>query len=187
MEFLNDNPAVLAVAIFFARITDVSLGTVRTILVIRSRRGWAAFLGFFEVLIWLLAAGKVIQNLDHSWYLPIFYAGGFAAGNIVGIWLESRLALGSELVRAVSKNARVDLAVELRGRGYSVVEMPGVGDYEEPVQVLLVVEKRKKVAQLIDAICECDPEAFWTVSDIKSHPILPPLPKRMVDSAVKLK
>ena len=75
MEFFNDYPFILAIAIFLARVLDVSIGTVRTILVIRSRRVWAAILGFFEVLVWLIAAGQVINNLD-TWYFAIMYAGG---------------------------------------------------------------------------------------------------------------
>ncbi|MCA9319888.1 MAG: DUF2179 domain-containing protein, partial [Planctomycetes bacterium] len=91
MDFLHEYPALLALVIFLARIGDVSIGTLRTILVFRGRSIPAAVLGFFEVLIWITAAGQVIRNLD-AWYLTIAYAGGFAMGNIVGIWLESKLA-----------------------------------------------------------------------------------------------
>lgn len=174
LDFANDYPILLVSLIFFARILDVSIGTVRTILVFRGHRIWAAILGFFEVLIWLIAAGSVIQNLD-TWYLAIAYALGFAAGNIVGIMIESKIALGSELVRAVSENRNVDLAVSLRDKGYSVTELPGVGDDERPIEVLLIVEKRRKVPQLLTTIAEEDPDAFWTVSDIKTQPIVPPI------------
>lgn len=186
IEFLNDYPVLMAVAIFFARITDVSIGTMRTILVVRSRRFLAAFCGFFEVLIWLIAATQVFANLD-TWYLAVAYAGGFAAGNILGIWFESLLAIGSELVRAVSENLGVNLADELRKRGYSVTELPGEGDDGKPVEVLLIVEKRKKVPDLLAEIAAIDPTAFWTTSDIKSHPILPPLPRAWAASGLKLK
>lgn len=70
LDFASEYPLVMVSLIFFARILDVSIGTVRTILVFRSHRIWAAVLGFFEVLIWLVAAGSVIQNLD-TWYLAI--------------------------------------------------------------------------------------------------------------------
>lgn len=186
IEFLNDYPVLMAVAIFLARIVDVSIGTLRTILVIRSRRFFAAFCGFFEVLIWLLAAAQVFANLD-TWYLAIAYAGGFAAGNIMGIWLESMLAIGSELVRAVSENRSVNLADELRKRGYSVTELPGEGDDGKPVEVLLIVQKRKKVPHLLADIAQIDPTAFWTTSDIRSHPVMPPIARQFAVSGVKLK
>jgi uncharacterized protein YebE (UPF0316 family) len=97
MDFSQLPPWLLALAIFSARIVDVSLGTLRTIVVFRGYPIVAAVLGFFEILVWLVAAGQVFQNLG-AWYLAIAYAGGFAAGNIVGMWFESKLAMGSELV-----------------------------------------------------------------------------------------
>jgi uncharacterized protein YebE (UPF0316 family) len=172
LEYVQNTPILLAGAIFIARVLDVSIGTVRTILVIRSRRVLAAVLGFFEVLIWLLAAAQVIQNLE-QWYLIVAYAGGFAAGNIFGIMIESRLAIGSELVRAVSENREVNLADSLRKIGYSITELPGEGDDGVPVEVLLIVEKRRKVPELLQTINEIDPKAFWTTSDIKGHPVMP--------------
>lgn len=96
-------------------------------------------------------------------------------GNIVGIAIESRIALGSELVRAVSENRTVDLAVSLRKKGYSVTELPGIGDDEKPIEVLLIVEKRRNVPQLLMTISQEDPDAIWTVSDVKGHPVAPPI------------
>lgn len=186
LEVVQDTPALLALVIFLARILDVSIGTVRTILVIRGRRIWAAVLGFFEVLVWLMAAGQVIQNLD-EWYLIFAYAGGFATGNIIGIMIESRLAIGSELVRAVSENRRVNLADSLRERGYSVTELPGEGDDGKPIEVLLLVAARRKIPQLLETISEIDPDAFWTTSDIKSHPVLPPVSRAMAKAGIKFK
>ena len=126
MDGLLDNPVVLTVAIFAARVIDVSLGTIRTILVFRGHKYVAALIGFVEILIWVVAASKVIQNLD-TWYLAVAYAGGFATGNIVGIYLEGKLAIGTELVRAVSKDESVELAEHLRSKGYEVVELAGQG------------------------------------------------------------
>lgn len=169
LAFLEQFPAFLAVFIFLARIGDVSLGTLRTILLFRGHKVYAAGLGFIEVLLWLAAAGLVFQNLG-EWYLAIAYAGGFATGNYIGVWLESKLALGVELVRAISENRRIDLAGCLRERGYSVIEVTGSGAHALPVEVLLVVERRREVPRLLRAIFEVDPEAKCTTSDVRSHP-----------------
>lgn len=160
-----DNDALLVLAIFVARILDVSLGTVRTILVFRGRKYTAAVIGFVEILIWLVAAREVIHNLD-TWYLAVAYAAGFAAGNVVGVHLESKLAIGEELVRAVSRDRSVDLAGELRRRGHAVVELEGRSD-ETPVEVLLVVEKRRKIPALLRSIDATDPSAIYTITDVK--------------------
>ena len=172
------DPWLLTPIIFLARVADVSLGTVRTILVFRGRPATAALIGFFEVLIWLLAAGQVIQNLDR-WYYAVAYAGGFAMGNIVGIWVESKLALGQELVRAISRDRDVELADKLRAEGYTVTEMTGVDAQASPVEVLLIVERRRKVPALLERVLTLDPRAICTISDIKREvSTLPPSPRK---------
>ncbi len=165
--FLDGNPLLLAPAIFVFRILDVSMGTVRSILVMRGHRLIAACLGFVEILIWLMAAGQVFAHLDR-WYLAVAYAGGFATGNVVGMWVESKLALGWELVRAISKNPEIDLAARLRGWGHDVTEMDGRTAGDVRVEVLLVIEKRRKVPALLQHIAQGDREAIWTRSDLKS-------------------
>ena len=90
MEWLHDQPALMFAAVFLARVLDVSIGTVRTITVVRGYRLLATVLGFFEVIIWVMAAGQVLTNLHH-WYLVISWAGGFATGNAVGMWIEGKL------------------------------------------------------------------------------------------------
>lgn len=168
MDFLGDNPVLLSAAVFFARVVDVTLGTVRTILVFRGYRVRAALIGFVEILIWVCAASAVLQDLS-AWYVAVAYAGGFATGNYVGIWLESKLAMGMELVRAISANREIELAARLRSHGFSVTELTGNKAHGVPVEVLLVVEERKKLPELLRLIEQTDPEAIYTISDVKRH------------------
>jgi uncharacterized protein YebE (UPF0316 family) len=152
--------------IFFARVADVSLGTFRTIVVFRGHKLLASFIGFFEIIIWLVAAAQVLTNLD-QWYLALAYALGFAVGNYVGISIESHFAIGNELVRCISFNRDV-LAETLRNKGYRVVSFDGDMGEGQPVEMLFIIEKRRKVASLIKLIKALDQTAFYTVSDIKS-------------------
>ena len=103
IELLVEYPYLLVPLIFLARVADVSLGTFRTIVVFRGRKFLASFIGFFEIIIWLVAAGQVLTNLD-QWYLALAYASGFAVGNYVGISIENRFAIGNELIRCISFN-----------------------------------------------------------------------------------
>lgn len=176
MDILDGQPALLAAAIFFARVVDVSIGTLRSILIIRGYRLLGATLGFFEILIWVAAAAQVIQNLD-TWVYAVAYAGGFATGNYVGSWLEGRLALGAEIVRAISPTPQVDLARRLQGEGFEVVQIPGQGPAGGPIEVLLVVESRRRVPRLLQAIRDADPRAVCTVSDVRV-PEVPRVPVR---------
>jgi uncharacterized protein YebE (UPF0316 family) len=167
LDFTTVNPLWLALAIFLARIVDVSMGTFRTIMVIRGYRLLATAIGFVEVLIWIVAISSVITNLD-AWYLIIAYAGGYASGNYIGMLLESRVAIGSELVRAISWRSDGHLAEALRNAGWDAVAVPGIGPGREAVEIVLVVEPRRRIGQLLAAIRETDPDAVYTTSDIRS-------------------
>jgi len=166
LGFLDQHPVLTLVAIFLARVCDVSLGTLRTIVIFRGYRLLAALLGFFEVLVWLLAAGQVIRNLD-TWYLAFAYAGGFATGNVVGSWLEAKLAIGLELVRIISTRADTDLGGGLTHLGYDVTELNAVANNARDVQVVLVVERRRRVPDLMRHVAELDPTAVCTMNDVK--------------------
>jgi uncharacterized protein YebE (UPF0316 family) len=57
---------ILPGLIFLARAADVSLGTLRVVFVARGARRLAPLFGFFEVLIWILVIGQIVQNLDNA-------------------------------------------------------------------------------------------------------------------------
>lgn len=166
MELLVQYPFLLVPLIFFARVADVSLGTFRTIVVFRGNKLLASIIGFFEIMIWLVAAGQVLTNLDH-WYLAVAYAGGFAVGNYVGISIESHFAIGNELIRCISFNRDV-LADKLRDAGFKLVSVDGDMGDAKPVEVLFIIEKRRNIPPLIQLIKTLDPSAVYSVSDIKS-------------------
>lgn len=164
--FAELHPVVLTLAIFLARILDVSLGTVRTIVVFRGRRLLAAVIGFFEITIWVIAAGQVLQNLD-AWYLIMAYAGGFGAGNYIGIWLESKLAMGREMVSAISFRTDGGLARLLRERGFRAIDVDADMGRSSSVDLVITVTRRRRVPELLQTILEADPEAQYSISDIK--------------------
>ena len=167
MDLFDTYPWLLAFAIFLARVADVSLGTIRILIGFRGHRLLASIIGFFEALIWVLAARQVLVNLD-AWYLAVGYAAGFAAGNGVGITLEKRLGVGSELVRIISYDASVPLATELTNRGYSVVEIKGSLRNRQPVEVIYVVAGRRRVPGLVKLVTQLEPTAIYTIADVKT-------------------
>lgn len=166
IELLVEYPYLLVPLIFFARVADVSLGAFRTIVVFRGHKFLASFIGFFEIIIWLIAAAQVLTNLD-QWYLALAYASGFAVGNYVGISIENRFAIGNELIRCISFNRDV-LSEKLREEGFKVVSFDGDMGEAYPVELLLIIEKRRKVPSLIRLIKDLDPSAVYSVSDVKS-------------------
>lgn len=159
-------PWYIPLLIFLARICDVSIGTVRMILVLSGRRYAAAILGFFEVGIWVLAVSGVLEYLSlQNWIAVVAYAGGFATGVLVGMTIEDRLALGFRMVRVVNTEPGSGLSRVLRDRGYRVTRLDGHGR-EGPVEIAFTVVRRRSLTELEALIDEHAPRAFVTIERI---------------------
>jgi uncharacterized protein YebE (UPF0316 family) len=154
-----------AVLIFFLRIVDVSCDTMRVLFAIRGKRGIAGILGFFQALIWIFAVGNAVKHLD-SWMHIIAYAGGYAAGTMVGITIERAVAYGLATVRVISRHGGVEIAEGLRERGYGVTEIAGFGR-EGSVEILNCVVQRAHMDEVMTIIDRFDPDAFVTVEEPK--------------------
>lgn len=170
---------VLPVLIFLARICDVTIGTIRIIFVSKGQKYLAPLLGFFEVLIWIIAMGEIMQNLDR-WYYYIFYAAGFATGNYFGILLEEKLAMGHVGLRLITKKSAVELIEAIKAKGFGLTYMPAMGSTGE-VHILFITVKRTELQDLQKLINQLNPRAFYTIEDMKAvkegiHP--EPLPSR---------
>ncbi len=149
--------------IFLLRIVDVSLATLRMLLAVRGIKMVAPIIGFFEVLVWVVAVGTVIQHLDSPLHL-VGYAGGFATGTFVGLLIEERMALGMASIRIVSRFGGVELAEALREQGYGVTEFSGQGK-EGQVEVLDAVLRRRDLPSVLEQVDYWDPDAFVTVQE----------------------
>ena len=151
--------------IFGARICDVSIGTVRTMFVISGHSVTAAILGFIEVSIWVLAAGGAISNLTNPWAI-IGYAGGFACGVYLGMWIEERIALGFRMVRVICRDNGHQMCLALREHGYRVTQIEGSGR-TGPVEIAFLVIQRRKLNEVRAKIAEISPDAFVTIERVE--------------------
>jgi len=156
---------VLPLLIFFARIFDVTLGTIRIVFVSRGKKFLAPLFGFFEVLIWLLAIGQIMKNLSNA-VCYVAYAGGFAAGNFVGLYLEEKLAMGSQVIRAIISQDASELVESLRARGYGVTIVDGKG-ISGKVNLIFMIIKRSELRKVVGFIQEFHPGAFYSVEDVR--------------------
>jgi len=150
-----------AILIMFMRIADVTLGTFRTILVVQGRKYHAAMTGFFEVLIWIFAMRYIVQHMDHTINL-LGYAVGFALGNVMGITLEQRVALGYTQINIVSLHHTDDIANKLRSSKFGVTILPAEGG-SGGVSIVIVIAKRKFQKQIMKIVESVDKRAFITV------------------------
>lgn len=152
------------VLIILARITDVSLGTIRTVCVVTGRRWLAWGLGFFEVLVWVTVVSRVIGNLNQPAY-AVSYALGFATGNYVGMAIESWLALGQQVIRVFTRQGD-HVAAQLRQAGYRVTRFDGSGR-DGAVALLYTEIPRRRLRAALDQVHELDPQCYYTVDDIR--------------------
>jgi uncharacterized protein YebE (UPF0316 family) len=159
------DPKLIPFVIFFARIGDVSLGTIRTICVTRGQRLAAVTLGFFEILIWIVAVSSVFAHLDH-WINAVAYAAGFAAGNGIGMWLEAKLALGVQILSFISRGKAHAVAERLRYAELRVTTLSGSGR-DGPVALCVAVVPRKQTRAVIKMARDIDPDVMVTVEDVR--------------------
>jgi len=157
--------AVLPLLIFAARIVDVSMGTIRILLISRGTKYLAPLIGFFEVLIWLLAIGQIMQNLTNV-VCYIAYAGGFATGTYVGILIEEKLAMGLLLVRVVTTKDASKLIEHLKSADFGVTHVAARGAAGE-VRIVLSIIRRKNLQNVIEIIKKFHPQAFYSTEDIR--------------------
>ena len=151
--------------IFSLRVIDVSLTTIRTLMVVQGRKLYAAAIGFFEVTIYIVALGRVVSSLDNPLNL-LFYALGFATGNYVGITIENKIALGNLGAMIVLKSDDNQEFIEtLRENKFGITVLKGHGK-DGPREVLNVALNRKDLMRLKDLVYEHDPSAFITVNNI---------------------
>jgi uncharacterized protein YebE (UPF0316 family) len=157
---------ILPVAIFTARICDVSLDTLRIIYVSRGLKFLAATIGFFEVLIWLTAMSQIISNLSNP-ILYIAYAAGFAMGNYIGITIEGKMAIGTVVIRIITQKDATQLIEVLKADGYGITHTDAQGS-QGPVKIIFTIVKRKDIASVLSMIQKFNPLAFYTIEDIRS-------------------
>ena len=155
---------VLPALIFIARVADVSLGTVRVIFIARGLKYFAPVVGFFEILIWLLAIGQIMQNLSNP-ICYIAYAGGFAMGNYFGIWIAEKLSLGVVLIRVITSKDASELIEYLKTAEYGVTVVDAKGSAGN-VQVVFTIVRRREVVTVVSLIKQFNPKAFYTIEEV---------------------
>jgi len=164
----------LAALIFLLRVADVSVGTMRTIVVVNGRIRLSVALGFVEVLIWIIAVSQVILRLRESPVLVVAYAGGFAAGNAVGILVERRLALGQCVVRMISNEGEL-----VAGALASIGRVRGVfrSETDTPsARLVFATLPRSDLPEAVRRARAVDPDVFYVVDRFSQTNGRTPLP-----------
>ncbi len=157
---------LLPALIFLARIMDQSIGTLRLIFLSKGMKHIAPFLGFFEVIIWLLAVGQIMQHLD-NWLCYVSYGAGFAMGNFIGMTLEERLSIGTSIVRVILSSESPELIAALKSQNFGLTILNAEGA-KGNVKVLFSIIRRKEIPAFLETLHDYHPAAFYTIEDVKT-------------------
>jgi uncharacterized protein YebE (UPF0316 family) len=150
--------------IFLARVTDVSLGTLRVQLIVRRKKVLAAAIGFVEVLIFILIVSRVIQDIQH-WPYVLAYAGGFATGTLLGITLSEKLSHRVVQTTVICNGSHDRMEAALRETGFALTRYEGTGR-DGAVAVLDVICAARRLPQLLEVIRATDPKAFFYTQEL---------------------
>jgi uncharacterized protein YebE (UPF0316 family) len=178
---------ILPLIVFLARLTDVTLGTMRIIFVSRGKKNLAPLFGFVEVFIWITVVSQIVRSA-HNIVAYLAYATGLAVGNYVGMIIEERLAMGTLVIRVILPKDGTALIERLRMEGYGITYVDGHGA-SGPVMIIYTVVMRKELSHVVSLIQEIHPKAFFTVEELRSvqQGIFPARPSSPMDRFTRRK
>jgi uncharacterized protein YebE (UPF0316 family) len=161
----NALPWILPVFIFLLRVVGIGLDTIRLLFMIRGRKLFVWLIGFVETALWVLVISQVLSNLGNLWNM-LAYAAGFATGNVVGMMVEQKMAIGHVELQVVSVARGPAIVENVRELGYAATEFPAQG-MDGTVTMIQCSVMRRDVNRLSNTILSVDPDAFLTVGEIK--------------------
>ena len=157
---------ILPLLIFLSRIADQSIGSMSLIFLAKGFKFIAPILGFFEVIIWLIAVSQIMKHLDNV-LCYIAYGAGFAMGNFIGMTLEERISIGTVLVRIIPNLNTEELIYALRTRNFGLTTIDANGSRGE-VKIFISIINRKDLKEYISIINKINPNAFYTIEEVKT-------------------
>jgi uncharacterized protein YebE (UPF0316 family) len=155
-----------ALFIFVLRVVGVALSTIRVLVMMRGQKLLSMAMGFFEVLVYVIAIGQVVSNLSNVWNV-LGYCLGFSAGTLIGMWLDERLIMGFSNVRIVSRYKAQHLGDRIREEGYGATVAWGSGQ-KGSVGIVTATVRRQEVSDVCQLAEDVDPDAFVTVEEARA-------------------
>lgn len=161
------NPILLYLVIFVVKVLEVSMATLRIVLITKDERVKGMFIGFFEVIIWVMVVSTVLNGITEDPFKVVVYALGFAVGNFMGSKLENFFAIGDTNIEVITH--KVDgkkMAKHLRSNGLAVTSVNAYG-MNDKREILYLHVPRKNVRNTVDLIRSFETDVVITINDIK--------------------
>ena len=158
----------ICLKIFFARIIDVTLGSIRTILMVKGKSIISAIIAFLEVLIWFVVAKEALVTTIDSVLIPIFYSAGYATGTLLGTYLSNNLINGVIGLQVITDKNNRKLIDKIRDEGFGISIINLKNYYKQQEKEMLFIQlSKKRLKALIKIIKDIDSNAFIVMNETK--------------------
>lgn len=166
-DLLSSNSILVYIIIFLGKIIEISLDTIRIVLINRGEKLKGAVLGFIVIVLWIFIVSAIINNLSQNYFKAFLYALAYAIGNYVGVTIEEKLAIGLSSIQIIVPMDMGDsLAHYLREEGYGLTVLDGHG-FNNDKKVLILHIPRKRLNEALKKVKLKAPDAVIIVSDVK--------------------
>ena len=149
----------ICVKIFFARILDVSIATLRQMVMLKGKLAISTVLAFIEVFIWFVVARVALTIEIDSILIPIFYSLGYATGTLIGSFLAKSLIKGEVCIQVIVNDEKLIKALKLRGYEVSVISL------DNKKKMLYLEVNTKSLKKVLELINKADPTSFMIIND----------------------
>lgn len=157
---------LIPLLIFISRLIDVSMSTIRIILIVNEKRIAASVLSFLEMFVWLVAVTQTLKNLSNV-MCYVGFAGGFAVGTYIGMVIEKKLSMGIVLIRiTTTEKDGFPLIAFLKENKFRITSLNAEGNFGK-TNIIYTVVMRKEMNSVIEVIKKFNPNAFYTVENIR--------------------
>lgn len=160
---------LLCLKIFFARITDVTLGTIKTIFSVRGKTLIAGIISFVEVFIWFVIVKEALNTDIKSIWIVIFYAGGYSMGTILGTYISKTFINNLISVEVITSKGTPQNIKKIRNKGYGVSVVETKDNYKESDHntILFITLNSRYLKELKEIVYSIDKNSFMVINESK--------------------
>ena len=170
-EFLASIPPIaVCLIVCLAKIVEISIQSLKTVMMVKGQRVKAAMLGFTECMIWGLVISTLVTTLGDNIVLLVFYCSGYALGLFIGSSIENKIAIGTsnlELIANDDSTKKITTYLKEKGRGYTVFE--GHGSIDKMNMIFIVLPRKETPRILKEIRACCDNKVFVAVSEVSKY------------------
>lgn len=154
----------LCIKIFFARIIDVSLGTIRTLYIVKGSKIVASLIAFIEVMIWFFAAREALNTDLPSLYIAASYSLGYATGTFIGTTINDLFIKGVVNIEVISDKITKEDIDHIKKNNFGVTVIKSMDDK----YILFIITDKKRSKECIKLIKSIDYKSFIIVNNSNS-------------------